>query len=203
MGASNSRTDQAILTQRKHLSITPFHSIPSKKRSNDEIKQQKQKAIWIQERLEREHREVQEKKVILYVPNDELLGEAAAFPSQNEVGQNVNKNKQISAIILFHSIHAPKKRSNDEIKQQKVQEKKFILCVPNDELLEEAGAFPSQNEVGQNVNINEENDYGYEKNSYPLEQLDADIENMMNSDEFKDAIESLKYEMEKEYYENK
>ena len=52
-------------------------------------------------------------------------------------------------------------------------------------------------------NIQEENDYGYEKNSYPLEQLDADIENMMNSDEFKDAIESLKYEMEKEYYENK
>jgi hypothetical protein len=36
-----------------------------------------------------------------------------------------------------------------------------------------------------------------------LEQLDADIKDMMNSDEFKDAIESLKDEMESRYYEKK
>ena len=54
-----------------------------------------------------------------------------------------------------------------------------------------------------NVNTSECN-YGYdiEENSYPLEQLDADIEKMMNTKEFIDAINTLKCVMEKEYYQN-
>ena len=55
-----------------------------------------------------------------------------------------------------------------------------------------------------NVNTSEWN-YGYDtqKNNYPLEQLNADIENMINTDkEFIDAINTLKCEMEEEYYQN-
>ena len=47
--------------------------------------------------------------------------------------------------------------------------------------------------------------YGYdtEKNNYPLEQLEADLERMVNTDkEFIDAINTLKCEMEEEYYQN-
>ena len=47
--------------------------------------------------------------------------------------------------------------------------------------------------------------YGYDtpKNNYPLEQLDADIERMLNTDkELIDAINTLKCEMEKEYRQN-
>jgi hypothetical protein len=47
--------------------------------------------------------------------------------------------------------------------------------------------------------------YGYdtEKNNYPLEQLKADIERMVNTDkEFIEAINTLKREMEEEYYQN-
>jgi hypothetical protein len=43
--------------------------------------------------------------------------------------------------------------------------------------------------------------YGYdtEKNNYPLEQLNADIERMVNTDkEFIEAINTLKREMEEE-----
>jgi hypothetical protein len=45
--------------------------------------------------------------------------------------------------------------------------------------------------------------YGYdtEKNNYPSEQLEADLERMVNTDkEFIDAINTLKCEMEEEYY---
>ena len=53
-----------------------------------------------------------------------------------------------------------------------------------------------------NVNTSESN-YDTEKNNYPLEQLNADIENMINTDkEFIDAINTLKCEMEEEYYQN-
>jgi hypothetical protein len=47
--------------------------------------------------------------------------------------------------------------------------------------------------------------YGYdtEKNNYPLEQLEADIERMLNTDkELIDAINTLKCVMEKEYHQN-
>ena len=47
--------------------------------------------------------------------------------------------------------------------------------------------------------------YGYDtqKNNYPLEQLDADIERMLNTDkELIDAINTLKCEMEEEYRQN-
>ena len=47
--------------------------------------------------------------------------------------------------------------------------------------------------------------YGYdtEKNNYPLEQLEADLERMVNTDkELIDAINTLKCEMEEEYYQN-
>ena len=55
-----------------------------------------------------------------------------------------------------------------------------------------------------NVNTSECN-YGYDtqKNNYPLVQLNADIENMINTDkEFIDAINTIKCEMEEEYYQN-
>ena len=57
-----------------------------------------------------------------------------------------------------------------------------------------------------NVNMStSEWNYGYDTqtNNYPLEQLEADLERMINTDkEFIDAINTLKYEMEKEYYQN-
>ena len=45
--------------------------------------------------------------------------------------------------------------------------------------------------------------YDTEKNNYPFEQLQADLERMVNTDkELIDAINTLKCEMEEEYYQN-
>jgi hypothetical protein len=57
-----------------------------------------------------------------------------------------------------------------------------------------------------NVNISKsEWNYGYDTqtNNYPLEQLNADIEKMLNTDkELMDALKTLKCETEEEYYQN-
>jgi hypothetical protein len=47
-------------------------------------------------------------------------------------------------------------------------------------------------------------EYGYdtEENKYPLELLNEDIDRLLNSDEFIDALNALKAAMEKEYFEN-
>jgi hypothetical protein len=76
----------------------------------------------------------------------------------------------------------------------------------DDELNDALNALNEEKADELNDALNEEKayEYGYdtEDNNYSLELLNEDIDRMLDSDEFNDALNALKSAMEKEYFEN-